>query len=209
MAQAQQHTQGESGDHVVEFDDPHTFVSAVLVEAGRGDLLPSLRAYPGRSARVATEVLAALEVLGGTVEVRGLVAAPEDFGRAGFLVPGSRVHVRLRSTLWQSFLVLVPVVAAAVATGGVALALLSATPVLGVLTANSARLTESERLVYVGLVTQARVAGGAVPVAEIRAVVPRDAHGDEWPNGAFEAALNRLVGMGAVADTERGFRPVL
>lgn len=200
---------GELDEHVMDFDDPAEFVRGLLSEVDRADLVRQLRAYPGRSTQVATELLAAVQALGGTVETQGSTAVPSDFGRAGFLLPGTRIHMRLRSTLWQSFVTLVPVVAAAVATGGLALALLSAAPVLGIVTANSAKLTDNEKLVYVALVTLSRTRDGGVRADDVHAAVPKDSQGDQWSPGAFEATVNRLVGMRAVDDTEGGLRPVL
>jgi hypothetical protein len=191
----------------VEFDNPRIFVTDLLTEAGLSEFDASL-SYPGRPTRIATELLAVVEALGGTVERDGAEVDRETIGQAGLLIPGTRMHLRLRSASWQSLLALVPIVATFALTGGLTLAVFSAAPLLGIITDKSTWLTEDEKLVYLAVAALARTQGRGVAFNELRSALATDASGEVWDSKALRKTLDRLATQQVIADTESGYQPV-
>jgi hypothetical protein len=197
-----------SDDIELDIDDLVVFVDAVLGQAGRSDLFDALD-EPGTTEATAKELLALAAMLGASVEVDEQPIAPDDFANARVLIPGTRVHLKMRRIGWLGFLALVPAVATAIATGGLALPALSALPLLGTVTENASRLSDDEKLVYVAIAALGKSLDRRVTTAEVQAHLNTEADGGHFDEATIRNLCDGLVMRRVLTSEQSGFAVVI
>jgi hypothetical protein len=185
----------------LRFDGFGDLVSALLTETNSESLADELD-YPGRREAFAEEFIGLTVGLGGSVDVAARKIEESDMPTAGYLVPKSRIHIRLKALSWQTAVALVPVIAGIVATGGLLLPLLGATPLLVVLQQAITPLTERDKLLVVAVTTLGRSLGRPVSSAEVR---DRLRAADQESLSHIQKALERLAAAGVLEWDQNGF----
>jgi hypothetical protein len=185
----------------LRFDGFGDLVSALLTETNSESLADELD-YPGRREAFAEEFIGLTVALGGSVDVAARKIEESDMPTAGYLVPKSRIHIRLKALSWQTAVALVPVIAGIVATGGLLLPLLGATPLLVVLQQAITPLTERDKLLVVAVTTLGRSLGRPVSSAEVR---DRLRAADQESLSHIQKALERLAAAGVLEWDQNGF----
>ena len=159
---------GGTAEDEIDFDDEvGNFVSVLLAQANCDDVVDDLD-YPGRREAFAAEIIGLTVSLGGSVDDAASKITESDMPSAGYLLPHSRIHIRLKRASWQTALALVPLIASIVATGGVLLPLLATTPLLAALKDTITPLTEDDRVLVIAVAVLGKSLGRAVTAAEVR-----------------------------------------
>lgn len=126
-----------------------------------------------------------------------------DMPSAGYLLPHSRIHIRLKRASWQTALALVPLIASIVATGGVLLPLLATTPLLAALKDTITPVTEDDRVLVIAVAVLGKSLGRAVTAAEVRG---RLGQADRRSVTDIQTALERLAAARVLEWNGDGFR---
>lgn len=186
----------------LQFNGVGDFVSALLADADSENLTYELD-YPGRREAFAEEFLALAVGLGGSVDVDagGIIAS--DMPAAGYLIPKSRIHIKLRQLSWQTAVALVPLIGGIVATGGLLVPILGAAPLLLVLQSAITPLTEHDKLLVVAVTALGKSLGRPVSPAEVRDQLRER---DLKKLSYIQEALKRLAVAGVLEWDENGFR---
>jgi hypothetical protein len=196
-------TEFEGGDVEFRFDSPSEIVSTLLGAASRTDLTQDLD-YPGLHEELADWFVGfALASEGAVVEVSGSRPSEQELTSAHYLIPGTKIHVKLRSLSWRMALSLVPVVAGIIATGGVLLPLLGAVPLATVVGDAVTALSDDDKAIVVSVGLLHRSLGRPVTAADI---VQHVGPGQQRSLGEVDEALDRLSEAGVLIRSDDGYR---
>jgi hypothetical protein len=194
--------EGTAEDEIdFDFDEVGNLVSTLLVQANRDDVADELD-YPGRREAFAEEFIGLTVGLGGSVDVAASKITESDMPSAGYLVPRTRIHIRVKRASWQTALALVPLIASIVATGGILLPLLATTPLLAALKDTITPLTEDDRVLVVAVTILGKSLGRAVTAAEVQG---RLGQADRRTVTDVQAALERLASAHVLERDGAGF----
>jgi hypothetical protein len=185
-----------------DFEGVGELVSVLLAQADCLNVADDLD-YPGHREAFAEEFIGLALGLGGSVAVASDKVTASEMPSAGYLVPKSKIHIRLKYASWQTALVLVPMIASIVATGGILLPILAAAPLLAILKETVTPLTEDDRLLVIAVIALQKSLGRAVTAAEVN-----DQLRSAGRKTAAEAqtALERLAVAGVLEWDAEGFK---
>ena len=186
----------------LRFSGPTHLVSALLAASHREDLKTGLD-YPGSHDAVAKWALAIALEMNDLVEVDGGETSSQQLTSAGYLVPGTRIHVRLRSLTWKTMIALVPVISGIVITGGVLLPLIGVSGLLLPLKDSVTVLSDEDKRVVLAVALLERSLEHPVSAKDIRKQVGL---GVRRTTAQIEETLERLSTAGVLSWTEAGFK---
>lgn len=193
----------DGGDIDLHFNTSSEVVSALLDAASCNDLAQDLD-YPGLHEELADWfVRFALASEGAVVEMSGARPPELEVTSAHYLVPGTNIHVKLRSLSWRIALSLVPIVGGILVTGGALLPLLGVVPLTALVGDATTALSDDDKAIVLSVDLLKRSLGRPVTAADIfQSVGP----GQQCSVAQIDTALDRLATREVLIRGADGYR---
>ena len=198
-------SQNEDPIRNIDVSDTRRFVRELLQLSGREDLQSVVDeeqlTNPVFQAIVDLSLLA-----GGQLSTHGLPST-DDPSKLGILI-GSRYHLNLKETIWQSLIVAVPLLVSLFQSGDLAKTAGSITELLGIVRKNFVKLEPDAAQLYLVVRTLERRKGRSEAKDVVHFLNTKSSPHKKWKLAEVKRLLDRMVSANILTEGRDGFHSV-